>query len=565
VLRGIELGNQKHPHWTNAVQVRKLFFLRSRAGAMLANAFPIGRDSAEEISNMKRRDVISLLAGAALQPVAQRIARATIAADTQRSPGEIRAGVMPTDYSFSYGDVRRYGMKVGAAPSENAAALQRCLNASAGAATVTIPGADAEYQLSGRITAPAGTSVSLGDGATLHWVATEVGGSTLLGGACRPALEVLGDDFRLTGKGRLVGPSAGVYVANEIGILCVGASVAAPRSRIVVADGVELSGWGSRAIAMQFANDLQVSGLTVTNCGYAGMQFLSCRRGRVYQNQVGEIGPGASGNAYGISCTHDSRNYASDPNAVENGRNAANPFCVDFDVALNTVYDIPVWVGVDFHGAYDCHARNNSVFNCRHGLTMQGSSGDATGFGGENNEVINNALTTRRMNGEPTTVTAVPRLGISLNGGAHVRHHAVTVHNNTIDGFGDTQHTSFALQHTYTSGVDISGNRVTDWRGYGCYSAYSDGIISGNDFGAVADSTGTACIFVAIGGQLQILGNRHVLSGGPAALYGLYINTPTDPPYVIQGNDFRSATLQQYAGRSGTRLSPAQIVGGRPA
>jgi hypothetical protein len=33
---------------------------------------------------------------------------------------------------------------------------------------------------------------------------------------------------------------------------------------------------------------------------------------------------------------------------------------------------------------------------------------------------------------------------------------------------------------------------------------------------------------------------------------------------VIEGNDFRSATLQQYAGRSGTRLSPAQIVGGRP-
>jgi hypothetical protein len=168
------------------------------------------------------------------------------------------------------------------------------------------------------------------------------------------------------------------------------------------------------------------------------------------------------------------------------------------------------------------------------------------------------------MNGDPTTVTAVPRLGISLNGGAHVRHRAVSVHNNTIDGFGDNQHTSFSLQHTYTSGVDISGNRVTDWRGYGCYSAYSDGIISDNDFGTVADSTGTACIFVAIGGQLKILRNRHVVSGGRAALYGLYINTPGDPAYVIEGNDFRSATLQQYAGRSGTRLSPAQIVGGRP-
>jgi len=309
---------------------------------------------------------------------------------------------------------------------------------------------------------------------------------------------------------------------------------------------------------------VQVSGSRISHCGYAGMQFLSCRRGRIQSNVVSDIGPGASGNAYGISCTHDSRNYAADPNAADNGRNVGHPFCSDFDVAYNTVQDIPLWVGVDFHGAFDCHARNNSVFNCRHGVLLQGSSGDAQGFGGENNEVVGNAVTTRRMNGDPTTVTAVPRLGISINGGARVRHRAVTVRGNTIDGFGDSVHTSFSLQHTNTSAVDISANRVSDWRGYCCYSAYSDGVVSGNEFGAVADSTGTACIFVAIGGQLQILRNRHTINGGRAAQYGLYINTPTDPPFVIQGNDFSAATVQAYAGRAGSRLSPAQIVGGRP-
>jgi len=89
-------------------------------------------------------------------------------------------------------------------------------------------------------------------------------------------------------------------------------------------------------------------------------------------------------------------------------------------------------------------------------------------------------------------------------------------------------------------------------------------VISGNDFGPVADPVGTACIYVAIGGALRIVGNRHQADPAHAALYGLYINTPGDAPYLIEGNDFRAVRTQQYAGHGGGALSPAQIVGGRP-
>jgi len=125
----------------------------------------------------------------------------------------------------------------------------------------------------------------------------------------------------------------------------------------------------------------------------------------------------------------------------------------------------------------------------------------------------------------------VTRLGISVNGGKRVRHRSIVVHSNTIDGYGDSLNTSCSLQHTYTSDAEISNNLITNWRGYGCYSAYSDGIIGGNEFGAVTDSTGnTACIFVAIGGHLRIIGNHHVVDSGRGARYGLYINTPSDAP-----------------------------------
>jgi hypothetical protein len=458
-------------------------------------------------------------------------------------------------------DVRAYGMKPDAAPAVNAAALQKCLKENAGT-TITIPGAPADYQVSGTITAPAGTSLVLADGARLRWVSTDANGSVFLRSPTRPGIDVLGDNFRLSGKGQIIGPSPGQYVGQEIGIVCVGAGASAPRRGFEIGDGIEILNWGSIGIAAQFVQDLRVQRVKVTNCGYGGMRFLSCKSGRILSNTVGAIGPGASGNAYGISCTHDSLNYDQDPHAGDNGRLAVNPFCIGFEVAGNTVYDIPLWAGIDFHGAYDCQAHNNNVYNCRHGMLLQGSSNAGADFAGENNSVTGNNVTTRRMNGEPTTITETTRLGISVNGGKRVRHRAIAVRDNSVDGYGDSHNTSSSIQHTNTAALEIVNNRITNWRGYACYSANSEGIIQGNDFGAVADPTSTACVFVAVNGSLRVIGNRHTVSGR-GAMYGLYINTPSDGPYVIQGNDFRSATVQQYAGHGGSPLSRAQIVGGR--
>jgi len=490
---------------------------------------------------MNRRDAITLLAGLGA------------AAPFGRARAAKPAG----------GDVRSYGMRPDASPAANAAALQRCLNANTGG-QVSIPGADADYQLTGRITAPAGTSIALGDGARLRWVATEPNGSAFLRAPTRPGIEVQGDGFRLTGKGQIIGPSPGVYVAREIGILCVGNGSDGAHRGFEIGEGVELRDWGSHGIAAQFVRDVRIVRAKITGCGYAGMQFLSCQNGQILSNVVGPIDPGTSGNAYGISCTHDSANYGEDPHAAEDGRLAANPFCIGFEVAHNTVSDIPQWTGIDFHGAYDCQAHDNHVYNCRNGVLLQGSSGAGVEFAGERNSVVGNTVTTSRMNGEPTTVSAVTRLGISVNGGKRIHHRSIVVRGNTIDGYGDSHGTSFSLQHTYTSDVEISSNHVTNWRGYGCYSAYSDGTISGNEFGPVADRISTACIFVAIGGHLKIVNNRHVADPGHAALYGVVINTATDPPYVISGNDFRAASAQQYAGHGGARMSAAQIVSGQP-
>ncbi len=486
---------------------------------------------------MNRRDAMALLAGL--------------------------GAVMPlTSLRSASGDASSYGLRPDASPQTNTAALQKCLNDNPGR-QVLIPGADAEYQLSGRVSAPAGTSIVL-QSARLRWVATDPSGAAFLRAPTRCGIEVMGDNFRLTGKGQITGPSQGIYVGRETAIVCVGASATVPRRGFEVSDGIEICNWGSHGIAAQFVRDVRVANINVNNCGYAGMQFLSCQNGKVVGNVIGSIGPGTSGNAYGVSCNLDSLNYADDPQAAVNGRLVANPFCTDFEIGGNTVFDIPLWAGIDFHGAYECQAHDNKVYNCRHGVLLQGGSNAAVDFAGEHNSVTGNAVTTTRMNGDPTTITEAMRLGISVNGGKRIRHRSIVVRGNSIDGYGDSRNTSCSIQHTNTADAEIASNHITNWRGYACYSANSQGVIHGNEFGPVADGTSTACVFVAINGDLQIVGNRHVVPAGQGARYGLYINSPSDGPYVIQGNDFRSATVQQYAGARGARLSPSQISGGSP-
>jgi hypothetical protein len=496
---------------------------------------------------MKRRDVLSLLASSGIYTVTVRAA-----ADAPR-----------LDTSYPAGDVRRYGVAPTASAAVNSAALQRCLDESAGKATIRVPAADADYQLAGRITAPAHTTIVLDKGARLRWVSTEATGGQWLRSPTRPGLEVVGDDFSLTGEGHIIGPSAGVYVASEIGVFCSG-TAAARRRGFVIGKNVDIMNWGSHGIAAAFTSNIEISAITAHNCGYAGMMFASCADGKILHNEVGAIGPGASGNAYCISCTHDSHQYNLDPQAETNGRAVANPFCTNMLVEGNTAYDNPLWTGVDFHGAWDCTARANHVYNCRHGVTVGGGSGDAIDYSGANNTVVDNSVTTRRLNGDPTTVTAVPRLGISVNGGHRHRQEHLIVANNSIDGYGDSVHSSYALQHTNTTGVEITNNKLTNWRGWACYDAYSDGIIRGNEFGPPADPAGTACIYVAIGSHLEIAGNRFVPGSGARSQMGVHLATPPAAPFPIHDNDFRAVSVHPYAGPNGTPLDPRFIVGGRP-
>jgi hypothetical protein len=464
-----------------------------------------------------------------------------------QTAAEIAAGVAPTDYAYEPGDVRRYGF-TGDGSTDNTTAFQNALSANAGFTPVIVPNMGNYAKLTSRVTAPADTTIVLLDGAELRWTATTANGSTLLGSATRPGIEVTGDNFTIEGNGVLSGPASGVYVNGEIGIFAKGTSTSIRKDGFTIGGKIEIKNWGDTGWTCQFVNRINASGFHTHSCGQAGWFAFSCSHGKAHHFETGDITPGTGGNAYGFSLTHDSTGYSSDPYAASNGRLAANPFCIDFKVHHFTSYDIPLWVGADAHGGYECEIHDFSIYNCRHGAHMASGSGSALNYGGENCKIHSGTITTKKRDGTATSVAAVDRLGVVINGGATVAGRNAQVYGLTIDGYGDSSNTSASITTSFTNNASIRDITLTNWKGYGIYGSDGNGTVEGVTFDNPADATGTSCIrFDTTTGVWNSIGNKHRVQSGTVALEGLRIDSG-NPRGLHMGNDFGSAATPYVAG-----------------
>lgn len=473
-----------------------------------------------------------------------------------RTASEIAAGVTPTDYSYSPGDVRRYGA-VGDGSTESTTAIQNALTANAGVYPVVFEAGTSYFRLTGRVTAPANTEIVLRGGAELRWTATAATGTAFLGTATRPGIEVTGDNFRLTGRGTLRGPTSAAYVLNEAAIFAKGTSTSVRKSGFYVDGEIEFLNWGAYGVLLQFVDRVRVFRTRTHDIGYSGIQFISCTNVRAYFNEVYSITPGDSGNAYGISASHDSTGYSADPN-IATPRLVANPFCIDCDISFNTVYDIPVWRGIDFHGGYECRANHNAVYNCKWPIGLSASSGGAAAYAGENNQVNHNFITSKRRDGSATTVGTLDSLAIVLNGGSTVRHTNIECIGNTIDGYGlSTASGSGSIEATLVRNATVRDNKIRNWQRNAIYSTTGDGVLAGNLFDAVANATNSKCVWIDGGTYAwNVTDNRHEPHGGTVAAEGLRITTGS-PRTAVNDNNFAQATTP-YVNTDGTLTSAHQ-------
>ena len=471
---------------------------------------------------------------------------------------EIAASVIPTDYAYAPGDVRRYGFNGDGGTTDNTVAFQSALTANAGFVPVVVPNMGAYAKLTGRVTAPANTTIVLENNAELRWTATAATGSTLLDSATRPGIEVTGDNFTIEGKGIIAGPLAGVYVGGEIGIFAKGTNTATRKTGFTIGGEVEIRNWGYAGWVCQFVNGINASGFHTHDCGHAGWFAFSCSHSEVYNFETGDITPGTGGNAYGYSCTHDSTGYSTDPN-IATPRLVANPFCIDFKVHDFTVYNVPLWTGADSHGGHEVEFYNFHVYNCRGGAHIASGSGDALNYGGENCKIYNFHITTKRRDGSTTTVAAVDMNGIVLNGGSSRASISPMAYNGTLDGYGDNANTSHVIQGIYCDDVKIHDITLTNWRGYGVYTSGSSGDVDRIRFSNPASATNSRCLsFDTTTKVMNSSGCTHRVQSGVVAGEGIRV-AAGNPRGLHIGNDLASATVPDVTG-GGTTLGASDAM-----
>lgn len=366
-------------------------------------------------------------------------------------------------------------------------------------------------------------------------------------GASTKAITVNANNFSIEG-GKLQGPAASVYVANENGIHMLGTSTSARKSGLRLVD-VEITQFGGHGIYAQFVDDILLDSCKIHYCGYSGASFLSCNHGVATKNQFLNITPGTVGNMYGITLTHDSTGYSSDPNVGT--KLAANPFCWDWYVGYNYVaYN--AWEGIDCHGGYDITIDSNKVYATYGGIACSSSSGDAAAYAGANNVITNNVVDARNPDGSASGYEN-DNYGINLNGGSTLNHKNVVCKGNVVINHGILGNTnSGAIQAVYVQNASLTENIVQKWGGAAIVAtASSSMVIDSNTFlelGGTAAGAENAIMIettTSLGNTFTITNNNMQANGGTAGLVGVRAEQITTLPYFA-GNDFAAATSSGY-------------------
>lgn len=431
-------------------------------------------------------------------------------------------------------NVLDYGA-VGNDSTSNTVALQAALNALTSGGTMYVP--KGTYRSGALTVSNAGVEIVMEPGAILKF-------NTLGSGV--KAITINANNFAVRG-GAIQGPAAAVYVGNENGLHMIGTSTSVRKTGLTVV-GTEISQFGAHGIYAQFVDNINIQSCEIHDCGYAGAMFLSCNYGVFSDNSVITIAPGVTSNMYGISLTHDSTGYSSDPNAGT--KQAANPFCWDWYVSGNHIEDIN-WEGIDTHGGYEIRVIGNAIYDTYGGIAVTGSSGDAINYAGWSNVVANNVVDGRNSNG---TVSGRENTnyGININGAATVTQKRVTCTGNIVlyKGIGSNV-SSGAIQAALAQEVVIADNCIDEWQGSAVLLTNAGGVANDNFIGARSSAADTAGYCFSDQGpttkKLIITDNLHDPAAGTAARVGfIQIATATVRP-VLTGNNFASASVAPFS------------------
>ena len=390
-------------------------------------------------------------------------------------------------------NVKDYGA-VGDGIANDATAFGLALTAASGG-VLEIP--LGTYKINSALTISANTTVT-GYGATLDFSA-----------AGNIAALNLASNVKLFGF-KLIGPSNASYNGNSIGVKCYGTNNSPSAPTYVTGPTIQdlvITEFAGQGIDCQYNNNGKIADCRITECGYTGIQILSSNRFQITNNYVGQITPGSSSNAYGISITSSEGSVTSDPIPFFN------------EITGNIVEDVTVWTGIDTHGGDTIVISNNMVHNCKLGikLTDRDVSGVRT-IAPKNIVVSGNYINDNGLSvGSAIVVNGaypVPTTDYATN---------IAITGNTILGHGTTGQTGDGAIRCYsTRNLTISGNTIRKPRVVGIVLDLDNVSfsVSGNTIVDPYDATETTrCVYIKGGNNLgTIVGNTFVLENSALAI-----------------------------------------------